>query len=91
MRKQNMDMRRYPEPTLKVGIFGIILVSLYNLYLFGVGNDNQNTALFQDVEYRNSVLSGVFHADIQTVVFQKPVRKTVQDTTYLCLKRQLQH
>ena len=78
MRKQNMDMRRYPEPILKVGIFGIILVSLYNLYLFGVGNDNLNTALFQDVEYRNPVLPGGFHADIQTVVFQKPGCKTVQ-------------
>lgn len=60
------------------GILRIILVSLYSLYPFGVGNHDPNTALFQDVEYGNPIFPGGFHADIQTVVFQKPIRKTVQ-------------
>ena len=61
-----------------LGVFRIILVSLYSLYPFGVGNHDLNTAFFKDVEYGNPVLSGGFHANIQAAVFQKPVCKTVQ-------------
>ena len=45
---------------------------------FPVRYYNPNATLFKDVEYRNPVLSGGFHADIQTVVFQKPICETVQ-------------
>ena len=69
------NAKQIPDP---LGIFRIILVSLYSLYPFRVGNHDTNTALFEDVEYRNPVLSSGFHADIQTVVFQKPVREMVQ-------------
>ena len=41
-------MKQIPD---SLGIFGIILVSLYNLYLFGVGNDNLKTVQFEDEEY----------------------------------------
>ena len=59
-------------------ILRIILVSLYSLYPFGVGNYDPNTAFFKDVEHRNPILPGGFHTDIQTVVFQKPICETVQ-------------
>lgn len=61
-----------------LGIFRIILVSLYSLYPFGVRYYDTNTAFFKNVEYRNPILPGGFHADIQTIVFQKPVCETVQ-------------
>lgn len=61
-----------------LGIFRIILVSLYSLYPPGISDNNPDTALFEDVEYRNSILPGGFHTDIQTFVFQKPICKTVQ-------------
>lgn len=61
-----------------LGIFCIILVSLYSLYPFRIGNNDPDSSLFQDVEYRDPILSGGFHADIQTVAFQEPGGKTVQ-------------
>lgn len=69
------NAKQIPNP---LGIFRIILVSLYSLYPFWVRYYNPNATLFKDVEYRNPVLSGGFHADIQTVVFQKPICETVQ-------------
>ncbi len=61
-----------------LGIFHIILVSLYSLYPFGIGNNDTDTTTLQDVEYGNPVLSGRFHANIVTIVFQKPIRKPVE-------------
>ena len=69
------NAKQVPDP---LGILRIILVSLYSLYPFGVRYYNPNATLFKDVEYRNPILSGGFHTDIQTVVFQQPVCKTVQ-------------
>ena len=69
------NTKQIPDP---LGIFRIILVSLYSFYPFWVSNNDPNTTLFKDVEHRNPILSGGFHTDIQTVVFQQPVRKTVQ-------------
>ena len=85
---QNTDIQVWDEAafykanakqiTDPLGIFRIIFVSLYSLYPFGVGNHDPNTTFFKDVEYGNPVLSGGFHTDIQTVVFQKPGCKTIQ-------------
>ena len=85
---QNADIQIWDEAALykantkqitnPFGVFRVILVSLYSLYPFGIGNNDPDTTLFKDVEYRNPILSGGFHADIQTVVLQKPVGKTVQ-------------
>ena len=69
------NTKQIPNP---LGIFHIILVSLYSLYPFGIGNDDPDTTTFQNVEYGNPVLSGRFHANILTIVVQKPIRKTVE-------------
>lgn len=69
------NAKQIPDP---FGILRIIFVSLYSLYPFGVRYYNPNATLFKDVEYRNPILPRGFHADIQTIVFQQPVRKTVQ-------------
>ena len=69
------NAKQIPDP---FGILRIILVSLYSLYPLGVRYYNPNTTLFKDVEYRNPILPRGFHADIQTIVFQQPVRTTVQ-------------
>ena len=51
------NAKQIPNP---LGIFRIILVSLYSLYPFWVRYYNPNATLFKDVEYRNPVLSGGF-------------------------------
>ena len=84
---QNADIRFWDEAAFykantkqiadPLGIFRIILVSLYSLHPFGICNDDSDTPFFKDVEYRDPVFPGGFHTDIQTVVFQKPVSKSV--------------
>lgn len=59
------------------GILCIILVSLYSFYPFGVSDNDLDTTLFKDVEYRYPIHSRGFHADIQTAVFQESGGKTV--------------
>ena len=61
-----------------LGVFCIILVSLYSFYPFRIGNNDPDTTFFKDIEYRNPILSCGFHADIQAAVFQQPVCKAVQ-------------
>ena len=80
------DTEKFTDP---FGIFGIILFAFYGTHPFGVGNDNTQTSLFQNVEHRNPILSGRFHADIEAVVSVQPVSEPVQvgikcgETTFL--------
>lgn len=69
------NVKQIPNP---LGVFRIVLVSLYSLCLFWIGNHYPNTTLFQDVEHRDPILSGGFHANIQAVVFQQLVSKMVK-------------
>lgn len=57
-----------------LGIFRVILVFLYSLYPFGVGNYDPNTAFFKDVEYRAPIFPSGFHTDIP-VVLEQPISK----------------
>ncbi len=65
-------------PNICTGLSTLYGRGFYSLYPFGVSNYDPNTTLFKDVEYRNPILPRGFHADIQTIVFQQPVRTTVQ-------------
>ncbi len=61
-----------------LGIFGVILVTLYSFDPFWIGDDDANAPFFQDIVDRDPVLSSGLHADIQTVILMEPVGKVVQ-------------
>ncbi len=48
-----------------LGGLGVVLVPLHRFYPFWIGDYHTDTALFKDVENRNSVFPSRFHADIQ--------------------------
>ena len=47
-------------------------------YPFRIGNNNANITFFKDVKHVSPILFSGFYTDIQAVVFQKPIFKTVQ-------------
>lgn len=53
------------------GILTVRLISLLRFRIFGMRKGNE-TGLFKDVEYRDPVLAGRFHADFCAVIFGKP-------------------
>ena len=63
------NAKQIPDP---FGILRIILVSLYSLYPFGIGNDNIDF-IFQNIKDRNPVFSCGFHTDIMTIIVEKPL------------------
>lgn len=65
-------------PNICTGLSTLYGRGFYSLYPFGVSNYDPNTTLFKDVEYRNPIFPGGFHADIQTVVLAKPIGKAIQ-------------
>lgn len=79
---QNADIQIWDEAALykantkqitnPFGVFRVILVSLYSLYPFGIGNDNIDF-IFQNIKDRNPVFSCGFHTDIKAVVVEKPL------------------
>ena len=56
----------------------MIFVAFYSFDPFRIGDDHADSLFLQDVKDRNPVLSGGFHADIQTVVLAKPIGKAIQ-------------
>ena len=60
------------------GVLGIILIALYSLDPFRVGNDDTDPPFLKNIEDRNPVLPSGFHADVQTVILMEPVGKVVQ-------------
>lgn len=60
------------------GVLGIILVALYSLDPFRVGDDDTDIPFLQNVEDRDPVLPGGFHADVQTTILMEPVGEAVQ-------------
>ena len=61
-----------------LGVFRIILVSLYSFHPFGICNYDPNTAHFENVEHGNPILPGGLHTDIQTRILMKPIGKSVK-------------
>lgn len=82
------DTEKFTDP---FGVFGIILFAFYGTYPFGIGDNNTQPSLFQNVEHRNPILSGRFHTDIETAVGVQPVGEPVQvgiecgETTFLVM------
>ena len=64
-----------PNP---LGVLRVVLVPFYCLDPFGVGDDNSNIPLFQDVKHGHPILSRGFHAHIQAIIFVEPLGKTLQ-------------
>ena len=60
-----------------LSIFAVSLISLLRLGVLGMGKRYPATA-FQDVEYRNPILSGRFHADICASILSEPVNQIMQ-------------
>jgi len=59
---------------------GILLVSLLALDrpdIFRMGKDDMDM-VFKDIENRDPVLAGRFHADMKALVFEKPVTESGQ-------------
>jgi len=56
------------------GILTVRLVPLTGLRIFGMGQCHI-AGLFKDIEDRDPILTGRFHADIRTVERTKPVRQ----------------
>ena len=69
------DTEQVADP---LGIFGVVLVSLYSFHPFGVGDDDPDAAPLKDVDNRHPVFAGGLHADVETVVLVKPVCKAVE-------------
>ena len=59
------DAEQIPNP---FGVLRVILVSLHRPDPFGVGDNDTNASLFQDVEHRHPVFSRRLHTHIQTVI-----------------------
>ena len=56
------------------GILAVSLIPLLRFRIFGMRKGNE-TGVFQDVEDRDPVLAGRFHADFRAVVFGKSLRQ----------------
>lgn len=57
------------------GILGVILIALDGFDPFGIGDGDMHLSL-QDIEDRDPVLTGRFHADIVTVIVKQPFFET---------------
>jgi len=55
------------------GILGIVFIAFDSFDPFGIGNGNAQPVFFEEVEYRNPVFPGRFHADIQAIVSKQPI------------------
>ena len=73
--RDRADAKQISNP---FGVFCIIFVAFYSFDPFRIGDDHADSLFLQDVKDRNPVLSGGFHADIQTVVLAKPIGKAIQ-------------
>ena len=60
------------------GVFGIILVAFYSFDPFGIGDDDPDASLLQDIKGRNPILPSGLYTNIHAVVLMEPVGKAVQ-------------
>ncbi len=71
------DHVAHEEITDPSGILSIGLVAFLRLGVFGVGK-NHIAGLLKDIENRDPILAGRFHADIRALVGMKPERQPLK-------------
>lgn len=71
-------MRNKSPIHLESGVFGIILVAFYSFDPFGIGDDDPDASLLQDIKGRNPILPSGLYTNIHAVVLMEPVGKAVQ-------------
>lgn len=76
--KGGLDHAAHIQVADPFGIFAVSLIPLHRLGIFGMGKRNPQVVLLQDIENRNPILAGRFHANIVAVVLSKPVTQLVQ-------------
>ena len=75
--KARLDHVAHEQVADPLGILTIRLVALLGFRVLGVSQCNE-AGLFEDVEDRDPILAGGFHADFRAVVLGKPGRQLPQ-------------
>ena len=70
--KTGLDHVAHEQVANLLGIFLVSFISLLRFCVLGMGKSHP-AALFQDVEHRNPILSGRFHADLRAFILGKPI------------------
>ena len=78
--KGRLDHATHIQITDPFGILTVSLIPLHRLGIFGMGKRNPKVMLLQDIENRDPVFAGRFHADIVAFVLCKPVTQLIQSS-----------
>ena len=76
--KRRFDYAAHIQIADLFGVFAVGFVSFLWFGVFGMGKSISKVMFFQDIENRDPVLAGRFHANIRTVIFSKPVTQLIQ-------------
>lgn len=76
--KASWNKSQTKQITDPFGFLGIIFVALDCFHPFRIGNCCADITFFKDVEHRYPVFSSGLHTDIKTIIFKKPIAKTMK-------------